>query len=60
MTENDRCVICGVPATHHLGNSESLPLCDNIVCYHAALEMVNTALQLAAEEMKRGNHVTSV
>lgn len=44
--DNDKCVICGEPATWHFGGQ---PLCQNVVCEQALMEEVNVALQLAAE-----------
>lgn len=44
--ENDKCVICGEPATWYFGGQ---PLCQNVVCEQALMEEMNVALQLAAE-----------
>jgi len=51
MTETIRCDICGVPATKYFGNNNSLPICDNLVCYQVAQEEINLLLA----ELSEGN-----
>lgn len=47
--ELPRCNICGEYSTHTLGVSEALTLCDNIVCYHASIQLIEEALAAQGE-----------
>ena len=44
-----RCNICGEFATHTLGVTGVLELCDNVVCYQATVYKVNEALKVQGE-----------
>jgi NADH:ubiquinone oxidoreductase subunit E len=43
--ETQLCIVCGENSTHNLGGSEALPLCNNTVCYHASIQLINEALE---------------
>lgn len=50
MEESPRCVICGENATHALGTGDNLDLCNNLVCYQAAVELIKEKLEEAKGE----------
>jgi len=39
-----RCGVCGCKATRFIG-IKTLPVCNNVVCYHTRIEEVNTELK---------------
>jgi hypothetical protein len=44
--EENVCVVCGIKATLNLFENPSLPVCDNIVCHHDAVETIKSVLEL--------------
>jgi hypothetical protein len=46
----DLCTICGEPATRYFGRNKHLPVCENVVCQQAVIELVNGELQVAQYE----------
>lgn len=50
--DNEKCVICGEPATWHFGGQ---PLCQNVVCEETLIDEINAAIQLYNEIKNKEN-----